>query len=100
VNFTAVQGTRIDATRPARPGELVTVNVSGLADAAAIIAPARVTVTVGITQQPAVQVAPAGGGSHNIQFILDQFMGAGTQPLSVSIDGRTSNQIPFPVRAN
>jgi len=56
-------------------------------------------VFVGIAQQNAVQVTPA-NGNHNVQFVLDPFMGAGTQPLSVSIDGRVSAQVSFPVRPN
>jgi hypothetical protein len=99
VNFASISGTRVDAFRPARPGELVTVNVSGLAEAGAAVATSRVMVFVGIAQQNAVQVTPA-NGNHNVQFVLDPFMGAGTQPLSVSIDGRVSAQVSFPVRPN
>lgn len=100
VNYATISGTKVDTLRPARPGELVTVNVSGLADAGAAVATSRVLVNVGISQQSAVQITPGAGGTHNVQFILDPFMGTGTQPLSISIDGRVSAQVPFPVRAN
>ncbi len=99
VNFATISGTRVDALRPARPGELVTVNVSGLGDPGSAVAASRVVVTVGIAQHGAAQVTPS-NGSHNVQFVLDSLMGAGPQPLSVSIDGRVSAQISFPVRAN
>ena len=99
VNFATISGTRVDALRPARPGELVTVNVSGLGEPGSAVAASRVVVTVGIAQHGAVQVTPT-NGSHNVQFVLDPFMGAGPQPLAVSIDGRVSAQVSFPVRAN
>jgi hypothetical protein len=99
VNFASISGTRVDALRPARPGELVTVNVSGMAEAGTAVANSRVVVIVGISQHAAVQITPS-GTSHNVQFVLDPFMGTGPQPLSVSIDGRVSPQVPFPVRAN
>ena len=99
VNFATISGTRVDALRPARPGELVSVSVTGLGDPGSDVAAARVQVIVGIALHNAVQVTPS-NGSHLVQFVLDPGMGAGTQPLSVSIDGRISPQVPFPVRAN
>ncbi len=100
VNFATISGTRVDGSRPARPGELITLNVSGLADAGATVAASHVLVFVGISQHGAVQVTPGSGGTHNVQFVLDPFMGAGPQPLSVSVDGRMSAQVTLPVRTN
>ena len=100
VNFATISGTRVDALRPARPGELVSVSVSNLADYNADVAPSRVQVIVGLSVHNAVQVTPANGSGHVVQFVLDPLMGAGTQALSVSIDGRASAQVAFPVRAN
>ena len=99
VNFATISGTRVDALRPARPGELVSVSVTGLGDPGTDVSPSRVQVIVGIAVHNAVQATPS-NGSHLVQFVLDPGMGAGTQPLSVSIDGRLSPQVPFPVRTN
>ncbi|MFN7921237.1 MAG: IPT/TIG domain-containing protein [Bryobacteraceae bacterium] len=95
----SISGTRVDAARPARPGELVTLQVSALADAGADIATARVAVFVGQAQHAAASVTPVSGG-HAVQFVLDPATPAGAQSVSISVDGRLSASVPFPVRAN
>jgi hypothetical protein len=99
VNFASISGAVVDTLRPARPGELVTVNVSGLAEVGAAVASARVIVVVGEIRHTAVQVTPV-NGSHNVQFVLDSSITAGPQLLTVSIDGRVSSQFSFLVRPN
>lgn len=97
VNFATMSGIRVDAQRPARPGELVTVNVSGLSDGE--VSPSRVTVNVGIARHAAVQVSGS-NGLHQVLFQLDSGIGTGPQTLTVSIEGRVSAPFNFPVRAN
>ncbi|MCC6588434.1 MAG: IPT/TIG domain-containing protein [Bryobacterales bacterium] len=92
-------GTRIDASRPARPGELLVVVVTGAADNDAEIGASRVKVNVGGTTHNALQVNPA-NGTHVIQFVLDASVPQGSQPLTVSVDGRVSAAFALPVRTN
>ena len=94
-----VSGQRIDSLRPARPGELITLNVSGLGAAGEEISSSRVRVIVAIFAHPAVLVTPNNGG-HQVQFVLDPAMGPGPQSVYVSIDGRDSEPFSLPVRAN
>lgn len=101
VNFASISGQRVDAQRPARPGELVTLNVSGLAEAGASVATDRVKVAMGFAQYEAVSVTPANGsGTHNVQFVLDAGLATGNYLIAAVIDGRMSAPVAFPVRAN
>jgi uncharacterized protein (TIGR03437 family) len=93
-------GTRIDESRPARPGEVLTLNVAGLADAAADVGPGRVTVLVNKTAQTILGVTIAGGAGHNVLFQLDPGTPNGIYPLMVAIDGRASAEFTLPVRTN
>jgi hypothetical protein len=93
-------GVPIDAARPARPGELLSMVVAGLAEPGQEIAPSRVTVQVGGAQHPAAQVAAQPSGTHLVQFVLDPTTAAGTLPLAVAIDGRLSAPVSLPVRLN
>lgn len=95
-----VSGTRVDAARPAQPGELVSVIVTGLGDLGQEIASSRVTVQVGTVAHRAAQVTAQPGGSHVVQFVLDAAVPPGSHPLTVSIDGRASAGFTLPVRAN
>ncbi|MBL8294724.1 MAG: matrixin family metalloprotease [Bryobacterales bacterium] len=95
-----VSGTRVDAARPAQPGELLSVVVSGLGDPGQEIATSRVTVQVGALQHRAAQVTAQQGGNHVVQFILDQGVPPGSQILTVNVDGRVSAGFTLPVRAN
>lgn len=92
-------GTRIDTNRPARPGELLVVVVTGAAENDAEIAASRVRVSVGGVSHNAVQVNPA-NGTHVIQFVLDAAVAPGAQTLTLSVDGRLSAPFALPVRTN
>jgi uncharacterized protein (TIGR03437 family) len=95
-----VSGTRVDAARPAQPGELVSVVVSGLGDPGQEIATSRVNVQVGALQHRAAQVTAQPGGNHVVQFVLDQAVPPGSQILTVNVDGRVSAGFTLPIRAN
>lgn len=101
VNFASISGQRVDAQRPARPGELVTLNVSGMAEAGATVSASHMKVAVGFVQHDAVAVTPANGSSaHNVQFVLDAGLATGNYVAGVIVDGRVSAPVAFPVRAN
>jgi hypothetical protein len=94
-----ISGTKVDSTRPARPGELVHVSVSNIGDPGAEVAVSRAFVRVGQVSHPAVAVNPA-TGHHVVQFVLDASTAPGAQTLAVVVDGRPSAAVQFPVRAN
>ncbi len=85
----------IDGTRPTRPGDLVSLVVANLADAGSVVALGRVRVVVGGVEHQPAQIAPStqSPGFHLVQFFLNAAVGAGQQPTTVSVDGRTS--LPF-----
>lgn len=95
-----VSGTRVDAGRPAQPGELVSVMVAGLGEPGQDIASSRVTVQVGTVGHRAAQVTAQPGGNHVVQFVLDAAVPPGSHTMTVSIDGRASAGFTLPVRAN
>jgi uncharacterized protein (TIGR03437 family) len=86
-------GVPLDSNHPAYKGELLIVWVSGLADSGVTVAADRLHVSVGgIDHQlggPAVPV-PDAPGQHQILILLSELVPAGLQPLTVSVDYRTS----------
>ena len=86
-------GTLLDADHPAYTGDVLTIQVSGLADANATVDASRLHVNVGGIDQllggPAVP-APGAPGQHQILILLSNKVPAGPQPVTVSIDYRTS----------
>ncbi len=89
------------ATRPVRVGEVVTLVVSSLAEPGAVIAPSRVRVTVGGVDLPASAVAPGPQSGYSlVQFTVTPSVAPGQQvPLSLTIDGRTSQPFMVTVQA-
>ena len=91
-------GTLLDANHSASAGDVLTVQVSGLADADATVDASRLQVQVGGIDQllggPA-EPAPGAPGQHQILILLSNRVPAGPQPLTVSIDYRTS--APFTI---
>jgi uncharacterized protein (TIGR03437 family) len=93
-----VSNVNISATSPAHPGEILNVQVAGLAAPNAVVAPGRVHITVGGDDMLAGSVTELTAKSFLIQFTLDQAAPAGTQvPLTVSIDGKTSLPVYIPI---
>jgi uncharacterized protein (TIGR03437 family) len=83
----------VDADHPANPGDLLTVLVTGLGDAGAEVASDRVVVNVGgVDHKPigAITASDDAPELHKIQIVLSADVPGGPQPLTVSIDGRTS----------
>jgi uncharacterized protein (TIGR03437 family) len=90
-------GAAIDANRPARPAELVTLMVGNLGDSPA---PGRLRLTVsGIEHQVAlIAAAPNQPGLFQVAFFLNPAVPAGAQPVVLALDGRTSAVFSLPAR--
>jgi hypothetical protein len=94
-----VGGAPLDANRPARGGDTVTLMVGGLADAAGKVAASGVHVNVGGTDHAVSSVTPyPQPGVHNVQFVLSPFVQSGGQVVSVGVDTRYSAGVVIPVR--
>jgi uncharacterized protein (TIGR03437 family) len=93
-SITAVQNAsnvNISATNPAHPGDILNVQVTGLAPSGAAVAPGRVLVTAGGVNMMAATVTDLNATTDVIQFKLDPNVAPGAQvPLTISIDGKTS----------
>lgn len=100
ISAAAAAGARVDETRPARPGEVLTLAVTGLADPSAEVTPNRVAVLVNGAPQAILGVATVPGTGHNVQFQLDARTAVGNHPVIVTIDGRASAEFILPVRVN
>ena len=88
----------ISATNPAHPGEILNVQITGLAPSDAAVAPGRVHITAGGDDMVAGNVTEVNATSSVIQFTLDQAVPTGAQvPLTVSIDGKTSLPAYIPI---
>ncbi len=90
----------VDGARPAHPGDLLNVQVIGLADAGSTVAVSRVTANVGGIDIPVNQIAAVGAG-HQVLLFLPQNVTLGAQvPLTISIDGRVSAPALLAIRLN
>jgi hypothetical protein len=87
---------RIDGQRPARPGELLTINVTGLADPGAEISATRLRVYIAGLTHAVVQTGATANG-HQVQILLDAGLPGALHPMTVSIDGRMSPAYSLPV---
>lgn len=91
-------GTKIDVNRPARPGEVITLMVTGGGDLGADVSAARVRVMINGQPRQALQVGLNNDGSYSVQVQLDQGMAAGTHMVTVAFDSRVSPVQSLPVR--
>lgn len=93
-------GQPINNDRPLRPGDLVSLLVTGLPDAvSAPGAQPRITIYIGQIEHRAVLVNPI-GGALQIQFVVQPLVTTGNASLSVAIDSITTQAITIPVRVN
>ena len=98
VRSVSVRGVSVDGTHPAKPGDILTVLVSGLADPGTPVTGNRVTVRVGGVDHLVNDVTPV-NSLHSVSFLLVNAVPAGPQiALSVSIDGRYSAQVPINIQ--
>ncbi len=90
-------GATIDASRPARPAELVTLLAGNLGDSPAA---SHMRLVVGGIDHQIALVAPAPNqpGLYQVAFFLNPAVPAGAQPVQLSIDGRTSAPFALHVR--
>ncbi len=89
----------VDATRPAKIGEVVTLVIYSITDGVNPFNPAALKVSVGGVDMPGVtvtQLNPLGGSL--VQFLLGTNAPTGVQPVRLSIDTRVSNDIALAVR--
>jgi uncharacterized protein (TIGR03437 family) len=87
---------RIDANRPARPGDVLNVLVSGLANAGVTPDPKLVHVNIAGVDHAPVGIAPV-GASHQVVIVLSSAVGSGQVPLTVSVGSRNSQPYYIPV---
>jgi uncharacterized protein (TIGR03437 family) len=88
----------ISATNPAHPGDVLNVQVTGLAAAGTAIAPGQVHVTAGGLDTMAATVTELNDTTYVVQFKLDPRVAPGDQvPLTISIDGKTSLPAYIPI---
>ena len=91
---------QVNANNPARAGDLIAVQVTGLADPGTFVATNRVVVNVGGIDNPAVQVIAAGRG-HQVYIFLPPNVAPGNQvPVTVSVDGRVSPPFNIAIRGS
>ena len=88
-NVAGPGNTIVDSSRPARPGDLLTMAVTGLTDGSAVPDAKRVRVHIAGVDHAPVGILPQGAG-HQVQIVLSPAVNAGQVPLTVSMDGRSS----------
>ena len=88
----------ISDTRPARPGEILTVLVSGLPETLTnAAATPKITITVNGVEHRVISMSPL-GGALQFQFILLNSLPSGSLPFVVSVDGISTTLLNLPVR--
>jgi len=91
-------GTRIDLARPARPGEVITVIVSGAGDLGGEVSSSRIRVQVNGVSLPVYQVGLNSDGNYTVQVQLDAALAPGTHMMTVAVDSRVSPVQSLPVQ--
>jgi uncharacterized protein (TIGR03437 family) len=100
VNISA-NGAAVDAVRPVRAGDQVTLTVSGLIadDYTGVVSRSRVVVSVGGIEHQPLQIANGlPGGLYQVIFLLRDGIAPGSQPMALALDGRWSAPAPLAVR--
>ncbi len=88
----------ITEARPARPGEILTVLVSGLPENLTSTAAApKVSMSVNGVEHRIISMNPL-GGALQLQFILQSTLPSGSLPVAISIDGISTALFNLPVR--
>ena len=99
-SVTAGFGILITADRPARYGEWMNLQVTGLPEN---LTPAgtqpKVTMTIGGIDHQLQTVSPGAGGVLQLQFTIQTVVPQGTQPLVLTVDGVSVTPYSLPVRA-
>jgi uncharacterized protein (TIGR03437 family) len=96
LNVVGSDNIKIDANRPARPGDLLNVLVTGLADAGAIMDAKRVHVNIAGVDHSPMAVNPL-GAAHQVTVVLSSSVSSGQVPLTVSNGSRNSQPYYIPV---
>jgi uncharacterized protein (TIGR03437 family) len=96
LNVLASDNSTINANRPARPGDVLTVLATGLADAGGAPDPRRVRVSIAGVDHSPVGISPL-GVAHQVQVVLSPSVGSGQASLTVSIGNRNSSPYYIPV---
>jgi uncharacterized protein (TIGR03437 family) len=90
-------GTYIDATHPARQGDLIIVTLSNFAAPGTSVNLSRVAVSVGGVSHPIIQINQA-GTTYQVGFLLNANDPVGqSEQLIVYLDGRSSYPASIPV---
>jgi len=101
-NVVATRGsTTISVANPALPGDAITIQATGLGatnSSGAVSSP--VTVTLSGTTVTASSVVASSPGVYNISFTVPSTIASGSQNISISIGGQTSNMLTLPVGAS
>ena len=91
-----VDNLTINASRPARPGDVLNVLVSGLANGSVAPDPKHVQVSIAGVNHSPLGILPV-GAAHQVQVVLSPAVVSGQVPLTVSTDGRGSSAYYMPV---
>jgi len=96
LNVSAFDNVRIDANRPARPGDVLNVLVSGLTEAGTTPDPRLVHVNISGVDHSPVGITPT-GSAHQVLVVLSPTVGSGQATVTVSMGGRYSQPYYIPV---
>jgi uncharacterized protein (TIGR03437 family) len=93
-------GQPINNDRPLRPGDLVSLLITGLPEAISLPgAQPRISIYIGQIEHRAVLANPI-GGALQIQFVVQPIVTPGNATLYVTIDSLTTQPLSVPVRNN
>jgi uncharacterized protein (TIGR03437 family) len=96
LNVSALDNVRIDANRPARPGEVLNVLATGLTEAGPVPDVKLVRVNIAGVDHSPIGITPM-GGAHQLLVVLSPAVNSGQVPLMVSVAGRSSQPYYIPV---
>jgi uncharacterized protein (TIGR03437 family) len=96
VNVSTLNNVRIDANRPARPGDVLNVLVTSLTEPGAAPDPKQVHVNIAGVDHAPIGITPL-GAAHQVVVVLLPAVSSGEAPLKVSVGSRNSQPYYIPV---
>ena len=96
ITGTLLNGQPIEGSRNVRPGDYLTLVVSGLAEPGAAVNTSRVLVSFGGVESNPQQVSPD-RQSHLVVFVIPAAAPAGAMPVALAVDGKWSAPVTVTV---
>lgn len=98
---TDLNGAAVDAARPAAPGDVLVITVTGIAGDGVLSDPSQLVINIGGVEHKAVAITALKSlaGAYEVRLILGEVAPASDVPVTVGVGHRVSLPVSIPVKA-